>query len=717
MSDEISSNSADLYNKLSAAIGKQSGKISESAEQVNLSVFKDNDPIKGKIQDALLKFRRNNGNNEISSLNKPAENHINPDGSGTKVTQKTDKNGNVITETVTMGPGGKVLSKNSMVKNKNGKMINNTTTSYTYDKSGKLQKTQTSIINSSGIRTQEDLYGSDGKVQHRKEELTTFKGGKKLKSKAETDFNYMNGKLSSTVKKGTDIEGHPYEVINNYEEDGNTLKNRSYSYYKRGALHKDYYEGENLTNRTQGGLPSTRIVYEEDGKTVKETIKNEFDENGVLIGREKYDKNGNLIEKHDFSKVDGHFDTAYQIGKGDCYLLASINALSQTEEGQEILRQNITESVNENGEKVYTITFPGAEIARDSLINGTGEVNMGKLPADKVHIQGSYTVTEAELEAAAKCAGKDYSAGDKDVLLYEIAYEKYRKDVAQTIKDNNINPRKTQYIAGLGIANVSSEDKLSGGNAAEATFILTGRQSDTYIPPHPQKAPTCYIDADMNMHVTDESGNLDSDFNEKAMAVMVNNKPNNDVDGMLADLREDSRDGKIDNYAATAGFTVSSQEVNGQVISGGGHALTIVKVTDDEVVLSNPWDPDTNITMTIDEFKKAATLVTCIELNPQEQAQSNQNNSNDTGGKIQSLLSRINSQQPSRPALTSEQRENLISFAHRYIAQHGITPSKANVQKILNALRELNPDAVKTENGEMYLDAGTEINLPDFDDI
>lgn len=139
MSDEISSNSADLYNKLSAAIGKQSGKISESAEQVNLSVFKDNDPIKGKIQDALLKFRRNNGNNEISSLNKPAENHINPDGSGTKVTQKTDKNGNVITETVTMGPGGKVLSKNSMVKNKNGKMINNTTTSYTYDTGGKIQ--------------------------------------------------------------------------------------------------------------------------------------------------------------------------------------------------------------------------------------------------------------------------------------------------------------------------------------------------------------------------------------------------------------------------------------------------------------------------------------------------------------------------------------------------------------------------------------------------
>lgn len=702
MSEDFFSKNNEIYQKtLETLTGSKTGNTGGPKK-------------KEKINSILAAVNRLNTENQPTTGNQ-AQNRINPDGSGTKITQKTDKNGNLITETVTMGAGGKVLSKKATVKDKKGRNIHTSQINYTYDKNGKLKKTNASTINSRGKTTQENIYGSDGKLKHQKKETITVKDGKRLKSHAETDYNYTNGKLSSTTVRGTDTVGKPFESTANYEADGKTIKNKTNSYYKRGALHKDYYEGENLTNRTRGGLPSTRIVYEADGKTVKETIKNKFDGNGVLIGREKYDRNDKLIEEHDFSKVDGHFDTAYQIGKGDCYLLASINALSQTEEGQEILRQNITESVNKNGEKVYTITFPGAEIARASLINGTGEVKMGKLPADKVHIQGSYTVTEAELEAAAKRAGKDYSAGDKDVLLYEIAYEKYRKDVAQTIKDNNLNPNKTRYIAGLGIANASSQDKLSGGTAAETTFILTGRQSNMYS--NPQKAPTCYVDSDMNMYVTDASGNLDSDFNAKAAAVIVNNKPNNDVDGMLADLREDSRDGKIDNYAATASFTVSSQEVNGQVISGGGHALTIVKVTDDEVVLSNPWDPDTNITMTIDEFKKATKNVSCIELNPQEQAQNRPNSSNNTGGKIQSLLSQMNSSHPPRPHLSSGQRENLNSFINRYIVQQGVTPSKANFQKVLNALRQLNPDAVKTENGEMYLDAGTEINLPDFDDI
>ena len=556
-----------------------------------------------------------------------------------------------------------------------------------------------------------NTFNSDGKISHVNKKVKIKNNGKPLTFESQADYHYANGKLTSKEVTGTDQGGNPYSYVETYESDGRTIKSRSQSSYKRGALQKDYYEGENLKNRIQGGLPDTRVIYEDDGKTIKETIKNNFDENGVLIGREKYDSNGKLIDKKDFSKVDGKFDTAYQIGKGDCYLLASINALSQTEEGQRILQENVKVSVNENGEKVYTISFPGAEKARQALINGTGEVKIGKLPEDKVHIQGSYTITESELEEAAKRAGKDYSAGDKDVLLYEIAYEKYRDDVSETIKDNKLDPKKTSHIAGLGIAPNHNNDTLSGGYTQEATFILTGKQSDLYS--NNRKVPTCYIDSDMNMHITDNNGIINTG-DEKAIAVVADNGRRTSMDEMLGNLREDSKDGKIDNYAATATFNVSSQEVNGQVILGGGHALTIVKVTDNEVILSNPWNPDTPISMTIEDFKKSAKSISYIELNSQQAPQNSQN----LGSKIEAAFSRLQSNQnhPTRPTRIP-QRQTLNAFINQYFNQNSTALSEDKIQKLQDAIKRLNAGLIKSDNGELYLEAGSEINLPDFDEI
>ena len=62
-------------------------------------------------------------------------------------------------------------------------------------------------------------------------------------------------------------------------------------------------------------------------------------QNIVLIP-EKEIKDNKIVIQKDFSKVDGVFDTAYQIGKGDCYLLSAINSLSQTEAGQKLLQKN-----------------------------------------------------------------------------------------------------------------------------------------------------------------------------------------------------------------------------------------------------------------------------------------------------------------------------------------------------------------------------------------
>lgn len=660
---------------------------------------------------------------------KTPETRINPDGSGTRVTTKTDKNGNNITTVDTLAAGGKVLNRSTIVKSKSGEFVSQTKTDFEYDTNGKLKKNVSVKKTKGETVTTTRNFNENGKVANAHAEVETKEKGKTYKHYTDTNFEYKDGKLTKRLVSGKNIEGKPFSITDNYEADGKTLKDRTHDYYKRGALYHDVYNGANLTNRTQGGLPTTRIEYGADGKTVKYTIKNEFDADGVLIGRKKFDKSGKVIEKKDFSQLDGKFDTAYQIGKGDCYLLASINSLSQTEEGQKLLQQNVKVSVNDKGEKVYTISFPGAANAREALISGKGNASIGQLPEDKVHIQGSYTITEAELNDAAKRAGKDYSAGDKDVLLFEVAYDKYRKDVAQTIKDNHIDPRKTKYVAGLGISNVSG-DTLSGGNAAEATYILTGKKSLVYE--NKSNIPTCYVDSNMQMHILeDENGNR-----VKAGVMAVENTQNANIDSILDKLRKDSADGKIDDFAASVSFIVSSQEVNGSTIKGGGHALTIRKVTENEVILSNPWDPDTDIVMSITDLKKAAKNVYCMQLNatsqtsqapqtsqPSQAPQAPSASPTGNGGGINP------SSQPQQGAEVEgtkykvQKGDGYIRLLRKALKDQGIEPTAENLKKAKEQFRAANKKGTvqryekgphKEWYGNEYLLSGAEVIIPKF---
>lgn len=526
-----------------------------------------------------------------------------------------------IKDTYTYNERGQVLRKDSEEKGKiiviGGQQIETKKTSYVeneYDNEGNLVRR---TINKGGKTGKTSVidFNKDGKPIHqevtdKKLSIIKDKDGKYIvsqsQSKTTTDYTYdENGNKTKVEIKGVDSYGQPSEAVYTYENDGKTIKTLDKSFIKRGAKVVEHYEGANIENRC--GLPSVKIEYEEDGVTVKQRTVNKFDEEGILIGREVYDKDGKLVKQYDFSEIDGKFEVSNQISRGDCYLLASINSLASSEDGQKILQDNVKVTTDANGKKVYTVTFPGAKSVREGLAAGTANPQLGQIPQDKIFIQESYTITEDELKEAAKKAGSKYSAGDKDVLLLEVAYEKYRKDAFKTRQANGIADNMSVFGINIRSEQAKQGDFLSSGMPSESTFLLSGKKAEEYKI-NSKNAPVCYVDSDLNMHLTDSNGQIVEESEES-----TNNSAR--MRSIMSKLEQDSADGKIDNFAATVGFNVSSQEVNGRVISGGGHAFTILKVTKDQVTLSNPWSPDTPIVMSRADFEKAATNVMCVPLN------------------------------------------------------------------------------------------------------
>ena len=458
-------------------------------------------------------------------------------------------------------------------------------------------------------------FNENGQIVHqetKKSQLRVFKdkdGNTSIRSEQATssvDYKYhSNGQKCETVVKSVDTAGHPSETISKYAEDGKTIISMEKSYYQRGAKVEEKYDGANINNRK--GLPTEKVEYEQDGTTIKQKTINHFDNDGILVARDVFDKDGNKIKTYDFSEVDGNFEVSNQGSRGDCYLLTAINSLAISEDGQKLLHDNVEVKTNDKGQKEYTVKLPGASKVIESL-------KKKGIPEDKISVHDSFTVTEDELKQAAKEAGIKYCAGDKDVLLLEIVYEKYRNGVAETLKANGDN-KDIKNIFGMHL-DMNSDyakrgDYLSGGIAFEALYVLTGNTPAAYMNQKSKECPVCYVDDNLQLHLTDPNGNIieDVDDNDNAPA-------NAKIESLLNQLEKDcEKDGKIDNYAATVGFKISSQEINGQAISGGGHAFSITKVDKDYVYMANPWSPDTEIKMSRADFAKAATKMSITPIN------------------------------------------------------------------------------------------------------
>ncbi len=594
-----------------------------------------------------------------------------------------------------------------------------TSTHYDYDSKGNLSK-KTTTKKPGGVAITAEF--KDGKIQKQTttEQKISFKiDNGKLRpsytnSSSVMEYSYYpNGNKKEVTIHGKDSYGKSSDSKYEYDENGK-ITSASKSYYKRGVYVEEKYEGPNLANRVAGGVASEVIEYEDAKKTkIKQRTVNIFDKDGILIGDEIFEGNGKKVGEHNFSQLDGKFDTAYQKGRGDCYLLAAINSLANSEAGGKLLN----DIISQEGEN-FVISFPGAKLARENLIKDLKSKNPN-FNESKIRIPDKYTITPKELREAMLKSGAKYSIGDKDVLLLEIAYEKYREAVAETLDENKLKP--SEYMKRFNL-NLNGDDYLSAGTGSEAIFILTGKTSEVYLTNDMKNVPVCYIDSDFQMHITDSSGNLqsaDSGYKAISAATTANNK------NLIEKLKRATVNGTIQNYAATAGFRVSSQEVNGKVIKGGNHALTIKRVTDNEVVLANPWNPEKDVVMSMEDFLKSAYMIEVADLN----ANRSENPVGNNNGNVNIVSNNNHVSQTPPPQQNNEnttkykvkENDGYIRLLKRELQKQGIAVTPDNIKKASEQFKKANPGAVKLYNGSVkkwkgneYLIAGTTVNIPQF---
>ena len=311
-----------------------------------------------------------------------------------------------------------------------------------------------------------------------------------------------------------------------------------------------------------------RVLYDKNGRPIKYNYPKEK----INYSKSRPDAKSfeNFNDKPSvFAKINsnGEIDAFKQGNKaGDCYLLSSLISLRNNPDTAKILKNNI----KENNDGSFTITFPGAKIVKDN----NKENNI------QSYITGIYKITPEEFYEARQ-SGR-YSSGDDDVLLYELAFEKYRKEVKETDLVNNLptNGNRSGIYTGK-----NSENILDFGISTDAIFVLTGMQGERL-----------HVKGNENAKISRwELCQTDTELKEKDI---------DNINEYLEKLRKNPQD-----YISTASFNVD----------GVRHSISIKCVTDKDVVLVDTYNSEREITMDKNEFVNKVRNIEIIDIRKNNQ--------------------------------------------------------------------------------------------------
>ena len=373
-----------------------------------------------------------------------------------------------------------------------------------------------------------------------------------------TKYNYKDGKLDNILKniQGTD-------KIIQFFEDGNTIQ-------EVARLGKSEY------GYGQFPYEHTKII---------------FDKNKNLLSYYKCDDK--FLNEENIIEYDGIVGKGIQ-GVGDCFLLAAVNSIRSLSQGNDIL----SKIVKPDSDGGFTVTFPGAQkLAKDlaQIIVYNGK----ELNPQNIKITGTYKFTKEDLEALKK----DYrrAVGDKDLNLIEAAYERFRREEAQTIFDyfGDDYPYDIKQPNGLELLMGLLHDRVKdnvcfnniGGDNDDAIYILLGENFKTE---KIENTKGTKISRSEYKDITE--GNFEeSNVNLKQLTKTYEDNHDDTklkICEALQKIIDDKKDGKKE-IAATFSFRFEDDK---------GHALCIKDVNEDYVIFEDSNRSWLEIKIPIDRF-------------------------------------------------------------------------------------------------------------------
>ena len=318
---------------------------------------------------------------------------------------------------------------------------------------------------------------------------------------------------------------------------------------------------------------------------------------------------------------DGKIGQFKQGHSGDCYFLASLQAISNTANGQQIIRDSISQN---NGS--YRVKFAGAIKVKNNI----EEQIKNKQIRGKCFVSGIYTITQNEIKAAQKeneRSGK-YSTGDLDILILELALEKYRRELKLTRDSSpDLKNLSIQTAENAGSGN-SYNNAMNGGHGFDAMFLLTGEKSLYWHTDKNQNQIKPYVKGKyQQISRQDFLTGKYSIENTKSLSLTV------ETYGVTTGDKERSRrltalEGHRKDFAITVGVNYKTEK------SSGWHEITVEKITPQYVFVSNPHDnniieivPRAEFEQMIDEISACPTK--------------NKNSNNNFYNKIQQVIQQL----------------------------------------------------------------------------